>query len=123
MKRLCKNFCKGEDYIGNLKGLGLFMHEVISLISSGKKETIEDIENHIEEESIVEYITSKYAGSFSINFDNTIYDNKAINSFFSSYVGQIRGNENRKYGVVNDEDGLLLLLSAVADKIEDECKS
>ena len=105
---------------GSLKGIGLFALEVMHLISSGKKETLATVEEHFEKKDIVEYLSSKYKDEFFIVFDNSIYDNEQINLYFFNYVGYIEGNERRKYGIMNEDDGLLLIVSLLTDKIEKE---
>lgn len=105
---------------GNLMGIGLFASQVVSLISSGEKEKLSIIEKHFGENDVVEYIFNKYQDKFSIKFDNSTYNNSAINKYFFDYDGYIQGNENRKYGIINEDDGLLLILSLIFDKVERE---
>ena len=66
----------------------------------------------------MEYLSKKYASDFIGEFDGHI-DNKAINEYFSNYVGYINDNEFRKYEITNDDDnGLLLILALITDSIE-----
>lgn len=102
----------------SLKGIGFFQLEVLHLISIGKKESIETIEKHIDEGNLIEYIFNKYRDEFSIVFNNETYDNEALNLFFQNYSGYVQGNESRKYGIMNETDGLLLILALISDKIE-----
>ena len=102
----------------SLKGIGLFQLEVLHLISIGKQENIETIENHMSEGNIIEYIFNKYRDDFFVLFDNVVYDNKALNTFFQDSCGCISGNESRKYGIMNETDGLLIILALISDKIE-----
>lgn len=105
-----------------LTGLGFFAQEIIHLISMGKNESIEEIEKHFEINDVVEYIYQKYRESFSVIFDNSTYDNSEINKYFNNFVGVVEGNEDRKYGIVNKNDGLLLILALIADLIEPVCR-
>ncbi len=41
-----------------------------------------------------------------------------LNEWFKNYDGYIQGNETRKYKVMNEDDGLLLVLSMISDFIE-----
>lgn len=107
--------------MANLKGLGLFIMQIAALISGGKSVTIDEIEKHIDAEDVVEFISEKFEGYLSIDFTNGIYDIKALNKYFGTYSGYISGNESRKYGIVNKNDGLLLLISLVSDRVEIEC--
>ena len=105
---------------GKLLGIGLFQLEIIHLISIGIKEKIQTIEKCFEEENLVEYLYEKYNEEFSIEFDGGIYDNDAINRYFFEYCGYIEGNESNKYGIENEEDGLLLIIALISDRIEKE---
>lgn len=101
----------------SLMGIGLFQLQVLHLISIGKRETVETIEKHITEGNLVEYLYNKYREDFGI-FSMKTYDNAALNLYFQNYSGYIEGNEIRKYGIVNDEDGFLLVLALISDKVE-----
>lgn len=103
----------------NLKGIGLLQLQLVTLISHGKKETLTAIEKHFKDGDIVEYLYSKYKDLFFVSFDNTCYDNIALNRYFSSYVGYIEDNESRKCGIINADDGLLLMIALIADKVEE----
>lgn len=105
-----------------LKGIGIFSLDILHLISIGKKESISEIEQHFDNGDVVEYLNKKYAADFMVKFDDHTYDNKAINKYFSNYAGYISGNESGKYGIVNDDDGLLLILALITDKVESECR-
>ena len=104
----------------SLRKMGLFQLTVCHLISTGKTETITDIETHICNENVVEYLIEKYMDSF---FDQQIgLDEyaKPLNKYFSDYDGYIQGNEARKYGIMNEDDGLLLILALISEKISRE---
>lgn len=103
----------------NLKGIGLFAMCVTHLISVGNYETFTEIEKHFDNSDLVEYISTKYKKDMIINFDNSIYDNQAINAYFHNYSGYIEGNEARKYGIVDENHGLLLILVLLLDKVEE----
>lgn len=105
-----------------LTGLGLFSLEILHLVSIGKSESIGEIEKHFEAMDLVEYLNNKYKEDFFISFDNSTYDNNCINKYFCNYIGYIEGNESRKYGIVNDRDGLLLILALITDRIEVACR-
>lgn len=106
-----------------LTGLGLFSLEIIHLISIGKKEKITDIEQHFSNSDVVEYLSNKYPDEFWVKFDNSTYDNNQINKYFNNYTGYIEGSECRKYGIQNDDDGLLLMLALITDKVEIACRN
>lgn len=103
----------------NLKGLGLFASSIIHLISIGKQENFNEIEEHIENADIVEYLYEKYRDHFYVHFDGNMYNNQQINAYFNRYTGYLEGNEERKFGVVGCNNGLLVLLAMLNDIIED----
>lgn len=102
----------------SLKGIGLFQLNVLHLISIGKKENIETIEKQMDEGNLIEYIFYKYREDFCVSFDNLVYNNKALNKYFQDSCGCIAGNESRQYGIMNETDGLLIILALISDKIE-----
>lgn len=104
----------------SLKGIGLFADQVLVIISNGKTETIIDIEKHLNNSDVVEYLYEKYSELFFIPFDNSLYDNKPINKYFSNYSAYVTGNESRKYGIQNVNGGLPLLLELLMEKVETE---
>ena len=98
-----------------LQLLGL---EVIALISQGKIETIEDIEKHIDEGDLIHYIREKYHDDMFNTFeDDCPYNLDDWNKAFLGYSGYIQGNERRKYGICNDDEGLLLIVALVLDLV------
>lgn len=108
---------KHEPYTG-VDRLELLGFEIIDLVSCGYKETISEIENQIEIESIVQYIREKYKDNLSNTFsDNMPYNYADWNKALAKYSGWIRGRERRKYGIENEDDGLLLLLAFILELV------
>ena len=108
---------KHEPYTG-VDRLALLGFEIIDLVSCGYKETISEIENQIESESIVQYIREKYKDNLSNTFsDNMPYNYADWNKALAKYSGWIRGRERRKYGIENEDDGLLLLLAFILELV------
>lgn len=108
---------KHEPYTGvdRLELLGL---EIIDLVSCGYKETILEVETQIENENILQYIREKYKDNLSNTFsDNLPYNYDDWNKALAKYSGWIRGQERRKYGIENDNDGLLLLLALILELV------
>lgn len=103
---------------GTLKGIGLFQLEILHLISMEKTETFETIEKHIVEGDLVEYLLNTYQCNLLGLMKAKINNYKALNQYFVSYNGCVQGNERRKYGIVNEKDGLLLILALISDRIE-----
>lgn len=117
---ITKSTLKGGIILNNKKlmGIGVFQLQILHLISIGANESFESIEKNIDENTLIEYIYNKYQDEFSIPFDNSLYDNETLNQYFHDYTGYIQGNESRKYGIMNESDGLLLVLALISDKIE-----
>ena len=107
----------------SLKGIGLLQNCILHLVSIGEKESIADIEAHLESKDLVEYLYSKYKADFLISFDNSIYSNESLNSYFGQYCGCIEGEEYSKYGITKSDDGLLLILALISNIIEEKCNS
>lgn len=103
-----------------LHGIKNLAFDVLALIASGEKETIKKIEEEIGKDSIINYLQEKYSDSIMIQLGkDCIYDLKAWNKNFSSYSGWVEGNESRKFGITNEDDGLLLLLGLIIDTLKD----
>ena len=85
--------------------------DVIQLISHGYVETIEEIEKHMEDGTIVNYICSKEPMTYGIN--DFVYGYDVVNEYFQDHCcDSLVGRENRKYHIANnDKDGLLLILA------------
>lgn len=98
-------------------GLGFFAQDIIHLISVGKSESIKEIVQHIANKDVVEYLVQKYDEEFSTKFNNSVYSNSEINKYFNYFIDAINGNEIR-YKIMNDNDGLLLILALIAEIIE-----
>ncbi len=98
------------------KGINSFALEIIALISKGYKETIEEIENNMYKGNLVNYLYDKYEKHFDFDFGkNSIYDINLFNEFFFDMSSYVNGNEKRKYGIVNENDGLLLVVAIILD--------
>lgn len=103
-----------------LHGLKSFSFDLIAIIAHGNKEKISVIENEIENRNITNYLYSKYSNLMMIPLNNDcIYDLESWNRELSEYTGWVEGNESRKFGIINDDDGLLLLLGLVIDLLKD----
>ena len=83
--------------------LQLFGLEIIALISQGKSETIEQIEQHIDAGNLIQYIREKYKDNMFNTFDDDCpYNLEDWNQAFAGYSEYIQGNERSKFGIYND---------------------
>lgn len=103
----------------SLKGIGLFQMNVAHLISIGKKENIESIEDHMDSGNLIEYIFERYK-KYIFGFDINIYDAVALNKFFQDWGDYVRGREFEKFGIEGEDNGLLLILALIGNKVEVE---
>lgn len=108
---------KHEPFTG-VDRLELLGYEIIALISRGRKETISEIEKQMENENILHYIREKYADELYNPFsDNSQYNYEDWNKALAKYSGWIEGQERRKYGIENEDDGLLLLVALILELV------
>jgi len=101
-----------------LRGLDVLGYEIIALISRGSIETISQVEKELDEGNLVTYLNRKYRGDFMPNFEDGTYDIEELNKFFLDFSGYVQGNESRKYGIVREDDGLLLVLALVMNGLK-----
>lgn len=94
------------------KNICCFAWEILNLISSGEKESLKVIEEKISKNILVEYIISRYGGRFSCD-----YDCVSINSILGKYSGCMDGVEDRKYGLTNEDDGLLVIIALIIEEL------
>lgn len=108
---------KHEPYTG-VDRLELLGFEIIDLVSCGYKETITEIEKQIENEKILQYIREKYKDNLSNTFSDSMpYNYDDWNKALAKYSSWISGRERKKYGIENEDDGLLLLLALILELV------
>lgn len=88
-----------------MKDIQRIGQEVIALCSSGEKEAIQVVENHLEKGDVIEYLTCKY------QLDIKVEAIREVDKKLNTYADYVIGNEDRKYGIISEEQGLLLILS------------
>lgn len=100
-----------------IKGLALFGELILAEISKGKKELLETIEQKMEEHDLVHYLNEKY--DFAIDFEKQ-YDVQAMETFFTE--NRLNYSDwSRKFGLMNDEDGLLAVIACILNEYEINC--
>lgn len=87
---MIKERCGMSKAFNGTDRLQLFGLEIIALISQGKVETIEEIEKHIDEGNLIQYIRDKYHNDMFNTFeDDCPYNlddwNKAFNGLVDIY--------------------------------------
>ena len=107
--------------MSNFKGnerIEMLGYDIIHLISAGYKENFNDIINQLDKGSLMTYLYNKYKGELAIlTLDSSSpYDynewEKVLDEF--SYM-EFHHDAVRKMGIVNEDDGLLVLLSIILD--------
>lgn len=97
-------------------GLDILIYNLIALTDSGHKEDIEAIEKHMYNEDLLVYIINKYENEVDFEiFKCGTYSIKDVNNYICNMASYVNGNESRKYGVKNEENGLLLLIAVCFD--------
>lgn len=100
---------KGKDYMG----LGWFGQCVIHLIDAGNHESTDTILEKMNDHSLATYLLEKYDTRFSAE----TYNLDALNEFFEKWAYYA---EERKSGVFNGENGLLMVLSVILSETESQ---
>lgn len=100
------------------KGLKILAYELIATISQGHTETITKVEEELGKNKLVSYLNEKYKEYWMVNFESGPYDINELNNCFTELDGYVQGNESRKYGIVREEDGLLLMLSIIINELQ-----
>lgn len=101
---------------GSIEYLG---YEIISLISRGFKEDVDEIIEQMENKQIVHYILSKYKDDLMVLQEKSDYNYSDWEEIFyqHSYI-TFNSDVSRKMGIVNREtDGLLVLLQIILETV------
>ena len=92
--------------------MDLFAQEVLAQISAGKKETVSKIIEELEKKNVVHYLYSKYKDEWALSLDGDSpysVDDWEEKYYQYSYISM--DDARRKWGIQNEDDGLLLLVS------------
>lgn len=93
----------------------LLAYDIIALISKGEKESVSEIMGNISEEKVVKELYSKYPNSFKLS-NEEIYDPNEWDAVLKEYH-YLSNSDIEDMGIVNDNDGLLLLLRIILGEI------
>ncbi|NRT34535.1 hypothetical protein BJV38_002878 [Clostridium beijerinckii] len=107
----------GFSGIDRIEILGM---EIIALISQGKKETLSKIKDEINNGDVARYIGKKYEPYMTnILIDGkTPYNLDEWKKEFNKFAGVFDDRESRKFGIVNEDDGLLLILGIILEMLQ-----
>lgn len=97
----------------------LLADDIIALIADGKKELIDTVLEKIQERNLIHYLMDKYS-MFLINkecpYDITAWEN-ALGKY--EYMEKHHDVE-RKCGITNDNDGLLLIMYLIIQVLAEQ---
>jgi hypothetical protein len=104
---------KGND---RLEMLG---YDVVSLISNGKKESVEQVIKKMGESKLIHYLMEKYKDNLFLIHEGCPYNLDEWEKVLYQYSYLTFGHDvRRKMGIVNeDTDGLLVLLNIILEEV------
>ena len=112
----------GKPFTG-AERIDLFAQELIAKISSGKTETISKVAEEMEAKNVVHYLFEKYRADWFLSLDgNCPYNVDDWEELYSQYSFIDAHYARRKFGIENENDGLLLLVSLTFDILRDANK-
>ena len=95
-------------------------YDIISLISRGEKESVEDVIMHLGNKNIVHYLIDTYKDKMFFINNNFLYDLNDWEEMFYQHDISFNHDVSRKMGIRNEEtDGLLVLLNLIIQEIVD----
>lgn len=97
-------------------------YNLYHLISIGKKENVDFLISKLGEGKIVQYITDKYKEHLSNDFSsiNSPYDINEWEKVLEPFSYLTRGHDvTRKMGIMNEDDGLLMLSFIITEILAD----
>lgn len=97
--------------------LSVFLYEVNVMVDQGEKESIDIVNQKMQNGAIVEYIAEKYKGKIDLSLLIDHPNGKQLNKMLQDFSNAHAGNERRKWGITNN--GLCLLVSWTAELIRD----
>ena len=106
--------------IKEFTGMDLFAQAILSQISSGKTESVSTIIEKMEKKNIVHYLYNKYKDDCFLSLDDSCpYNVDAWEETYYSFSYITENDARRKWGICNEDDGLLLLVSLTFEALRD----
>lgn len=109
-----------ERAFSGLSRIDTFAQRIIALISLGKKETISDIVQKMSDKKVIEYLITKYSTDIGFTVADFPYDIEAWENALNELSYITPNDADRKWGVVNENEGLLLLVSLILEVLRKE---
>lgn len=96
--------------------MGQLIMAIMRLVSIGEEESLDTVVEHLEKEDIYEFLSEKYRDKFTNFFCVSNLNVMAINSMFNQNANS-KEYFKQTYGIVKENDGLLLIVSLIAQKL------
>ena len=110
-----------DKAFNGLDRIDLFAQEIIIQISLGHKETITKIVEEMDRKHVVRYLYEKYKDDWFLSLDDRCpYNVDDWEEIYSQYAYISSNDARRKWGIVNEEDGLLLLVSLTFEALREK---
>jgi hypothetical protein len=91
-------------------------YEIVHLISVGKAEKVDTILEKMSEGELIEYLITKYTDEFFAVGPDCPYNLDDWEKILDAYSYLSFGHDvRRKMGIINEEQGLLMLLSLILE--------
>ncbi|MBU5462455.1 hypothetical protein [Lachnoclostridium sp. MSJ-17] len=103
-----------------LERIDLFAQEIISQISLGRKESVNEIIKQMENKTVVRYLYNKYKDDWFLSLDDDCpynVDDWEEKYYLFSYITE--NDARRKWGIRNEDEGLLLLVSLTFEALRE----
>lgn len=104
----------------NMNRIDYFAQNIVMLISKGKKESIQKVLEEIDQKHIVHYLYEKYRTDMRFIPIESVYEEDADiweNEYNRRFAGTPISDAGNKWGIFNEEDGLLLLVSLTLEAL------
>ncbi|OUS76588.1 hypothetical protein B1748_10840 [Paenibacillus sp. MY03] len=88
-----------------------FIMEIAFLLDKGVKYSLEEVNRHIEDKNVIEWLEKEHPFGTDIGLDFSMFehdDRKFIHDGLESYWGGYAGRERRKWGIT--DNGLCILI-------------
>lgn len=106
---------KGSDRIEMLG------YDLLSIISEGKTESVNEVIKHLENADLVHYLVDKYKDCFRLVYEGCPYDLDEWEKVFAPHSYLTFGHDvSRKMGLENQEkDGLLVVMNITLQEVSE----
>jgi hypothetical protein len=96
-----------------VSGLRVFLLMVLHLVSTGKCESMSQIQAQLEQGNLVCYLSEKYPG----DFNSSDFDFVSVEEYYNQYIGYTEADAYRKYCIEGENSGLLFIVALGLNEI------